>query len=498
MGIEPKGPADWSGLHIAILGLGVSGFAIADTLVELGATVVAIGQQVDPGRAQLYDAIGVVPQVVPDEEAEAAALRSAAPQLVITSPGYRPAHPAIVAAGEAGLPIWGEVDLAWTLRSWKTPEAKWLAVTGTNGKTSTVELTTAMCRAGGLRAIACGNIGIPILDAIRDPQGWDVLVLELSSFQLHYAQRLSPWASVCLNVADDHIDWHGSAAAYRAAKAKVYARTRCACVFNREDPATEQFVRDADVVEGARAIGFGPGVPAPSDLGVVDGVLVDRAFLDSRSEQALELVTMADLQSVRLSAPHLVADVLAAAALARSVEVAPAAIRAGALSFHPDAHRIEPVLKRDGVEWIDDSKATNPHAAQASLRAFPSVVWIVGGLLKGVDIAPLVEHNADRVRAAVVIGADEHPVLEAFARHAPQVPVVAVPDGDTEEIIAGAVRAAREHAQPGDVVLLAPAAASWDQFVSYGQRGDLFAAEVRAQLGGDADHDVDGVSSAGH
>lgn len=492
---EPQRPQDWSGRRIGVLGLGVSGFAVADTLAELGAQATAIGQRIDDQRRALFEAVGVPVQVVADEDAEAAALAALAPDLVVTSPGYRPAHPAIVWAGDAGVPVWGEVDLAWTLRSWRAPEAKWLAVTGTNGKTSTVELTTAMCRAAGLRAIACGNIGTPVLDAVRDPQGWDVMVVELSSFQLHYADRLHPWASVCLNIADDHLDWHGSAAAYHAAKAKVYARTQCACVYNRDDPITERFVEDADVREGARAIGFGHGVPAPSELGIVDGVLVDRAFLAERAERALELVAVADLADHGLGAAHLVSDVLAAAALARSVEVPPAAVRVGALGFHPDAHRIQPVLEAHGVRWIDDSKATNPHAAHASLQAFDSVVWIVGGMLKGVDIDPLVRDNADRVRAAIVIGADETPVLEAFSRHAPSVPVIAIPDGDTGSVIGQAVAAAAAQAQPGDVVLLAPAAASWDQFDNYVQRGDLFAQAVHAQTGGNAGDDRDETSA---
>ena len=158
--------------------------------------------------------------------------------------------------------------------------APWLAVTGTNGKTTTVQLTAAMLTAAGKRVAACGNVGMPVLDAIRDPAGFDALVVELSSFQLHYTTSIAPHASVCLNVADDHLDWHGSAQAYRTAKAKVYRGTVAVCLFNRADDATRAMVEDADVAEGCRAIGFDLGIPAPGDVGVVDGILCDRAFHD--------------------------------------------------------------------------------------------------------------------------------------------------------------------------------------------------------------------------
>jgi UDP-N-acetylmuramoylalanine--D-glutamate ligase len=397
----------------------------------------------------------------------------------------------LAAAASAGIPLWGDIDLAWRLRDKVGTPAEWITITGTNGKTTTTRLVTAMLAADGKRVMACGNIGTPVLDAVRDPTGFDVLVVELSSYQLHWVELVSTWASACLNIADDHLDWHGSAEAYRAAKGKVYERTKVACVYNLDDPVTEQLVRDADVVEGARAIGFGLGVPGLSDLGIVDGILCDRAFLEERRTSALELTTVEELHEAGLSAPHVVANILAASALARSFGVPPVTIRDALRSFRLDPHRIEVVAEAGEIRWVDDSKATNPHAADASLGAFPSVVWVVGGLLKGVDISDLVAKRADRLRAAIVIGVDREPVLEAFARHAPGVPVHAVDERDTEQVMPVAARLAAAAARPGDVVLLAPAAASMDQFDDYAHRGRAFAAAVRDLLGGghrDEDH----------
>jgi UDP-N-acetylmuramoylalanine--D-glutamate ligase len=238
--------------------------------------------------------------------------------------------------------------------------APWLVVTGTNGKTTTVQLATAMLIADGKRAIACGNVGVPVLDAIRDPVGWDALVVELSSFQLHYTDSMSAHSSVCLNVAADHLDWHGSEEAYSAAKAKVYNATQVAAVYNRADPATLSMVEEADVVDGCRAIGFDLGIPGLSDFGVVEGILCDRAFGEDRHSTALELATVDELRLVGLGSPHMVSNVLAAAALVRSIGTSVVAVHDALLSFHLDHHRTEVIRTRNGIRWINDSKATNP------------------------------------------------------------------------------------------------------------------------------------------
>ncbi len=487
--------ADWRGLRTLVLGAGITGFAAADTLAELGAEVVVAAASVSDEHAKLFAVIAATLVVHPDD-AVPGEVEAFDPELVVVSPGYRPDHPTLAWATERGIPVWGDIELAWRLRDKAGAPADWITVTGTNGKTTTVQLATHLLLEDGRRAMAAGNIGVPVLDAIRLPDPLDVLVVELSSFQLHWMPRtgpgaLAPAASVCLNVADDHLDWHGSRAAYAEAKATVYANTRIACVYNKADEATRRMVEDAEVQEGCRAIGFDLGTPGPSDFGLVDGIVVDRAFLAERHSSALELTTHGELAAAGLATPHMVANVLAACALVRALDVSPSTVRTGLASFRVDHHRTEPVASSQGVLWVDDSKATNPHAADAALRSFEHVVWLVGGLLKGVDLAPLVTAHAGRLRAAVIIGANPEPVVETFGRHAPDVPVFVVVPTQDEAVMPQAVRLAAAVAQPGDVVLLAPAAASMDQFTDYADRGERFAGAVIEHTGGAVDdHDA--------
>jgi UDP-N-acetylmuramoylalanine--D-glutamate ligase len=492
--------SDWAGLRVVVLGLGVTGFSVADTLVELGAEVLVVARDASDEHRQLLDVIGA--SFVRADTELPAALAGFEAELVVVSPGYPPRHPFLTWAAEQQLEVWGDIELAWrlrdkTVRSDGTP-ADWICITGTNGKTTTTQLTATILVEGGLRAAPAGNIGVPVLDAIRDPQGFDILVIELSSHQLHWVNRnsggvLAPLAAVCLNFADDHLEWHGSRDEYRGAKAKVYDNVRLACVYNLADPATREMVEEATVQDGCRAIGFGLGVPGPSDVGLVDGILVDRAFLEERRTSALELATMDDLLPGGLDSPHMTANVLAAAALARAAGVLPVHVRDAVRGFRIAHHRTEVVAESGGVTWVDDSKATNAHAADASLSGFTHVVWIAGGLLKGVDPAPLVAKHAKRLRAAVLIGEDRTELREAFERHAPGVTVVEVDGGETGAVMSAAVRAAASVALPGDVVLLAPAAASMDQFTDYADRGSRFAEAVREHLEG-ADRDDDAPS----
>lgn len=495
--------ADWKGLRVAVLGLSVTGFSVADTLAELGADVLVVTEKADEEYARLLPVIGArlwtgALDTVPQD------LREFEPEVVVASPGFAPRHPLIAWAREAGIAVWGDIELAWRVRDKVVradgSPADWILVTGTNGKTTTTRLAATMLVAGGLRAAPVGNIGTPVLDAVRDPSGFDALVVELSSHQLWYLglqdspDPVSPHAAVCLNLADDHLEWHGSFDAYREAKAHVYDNTRVACVYNKADAATRRMVEDADVVEGARAIGFDLGVPGPSDVGVVDGLLVDRAFLEDRRTSALELTTLEELASLGLAAPHIVTNILAAAALARSLDVAPGAIRDALRGFRLDPHRIEVVARFEGITWVDDSKATNPHAAASSLAAYPGAVWVVGGLLKGVDISELVAGRGAQAKAAIVIGVDREAVVTAFSRHAPAVPVFEVDADETEEVMTRVVELAAEVARDGDIVLLAPAAASFDQFASYADRGERFAAAVRQRIGTGAGDDDDAAA----
>lgn len=501
--------ADWKGLRAVVLGLSVTGFSVADTLAELGADVLVVTEKADEEYERLLPVIGVrlwtgPLDTVPEE------LVAFAPDVVVASPGFAPEHPVIRWVRESDVALWGDVELAWrvrdkVVRADGTP-ADWLLVTGTNGKTTTTRLAASMVVAGGLRAAPVGNIGTPVLDAVRDPSGFDALVVELSSHQLWYLglqsgpDRISPLAAVCLNLAEDHLEWHGSFEAYRDAKAQVYDGTRVACVYNKADAETRRMVEDADVIEGARAIGFDLGVPGPSDFGVVDGILVDRAFLDDRRTSALELTTVAELAERGLAAPHVVANILAASALVRSLGVEPSAIRDALREFTLDPHRIQVVAVEGGVMWVDDSKATNPHAAASSLAAFPGAVWIVGGLLKGVDISDLVAAHGSGTKAAIVIGVERDEVVSAFARHAPGVPVFEVDPDETEEVMARVVEIAAGIARDGDVVLLAPAAASFDQFSSYADRGRRFASAVNERIArgtGGRHDDLDETPSSG-
>ncbi|GGU36873.1 UDP-N-acetylmuramoylalanine--D-glutamate ligase [Streptomyces daghestanicus] len=461
---------EFQGKHVTVAGLGVSGVPAAKVLHGLGARVTVVNDGADErARAQAaeLEALGVTVRL-----GDADTLPEGT-DLIVTAPGWKPTKPLFTAAAEAGVPVWGDVELAWRLRGENA--APWLAVTGTNGKTTTVRMLASILRAAGLRTAAVGNIGVSLLDAVTGEQEYDVLAVELSSYQLHWAPSLRAHSAAVLNLAPDHLDWHGSMDAYAADKGSVYEGNQVACVYNVADKATEDLVREADVEEGCRAIGFTLGAPAPSQLGVVDGILVDRAFVENRQKNAQELAEVAD---VNPPAPHNIANALAAAALARAYGVPAAAVRDGLRAFTPDAHRIAHVADVDGVAYVDDSKATNTHAAEASLAAYGSVVWIAGGLAKGATFDELVAGAAGRLRGVVLIGADRALIAEALARHAPEVPVVDLDRTDTGAMLQ-AVQEARRLARPGDTVLLAPACASMDMFANYNQRGDAFAQAVR-------------------
>jgi UDP-N-acetylmuramoylalanine--D-glutamate ligase len=477
----------WDGVRAVVAGFGVSGFAAADNLTHLGAAVTALDERAEgkEEKAELLEVLGADVRLGPGTTA-ALPTDLDHVDVVVTSPGWRPDSPLLVEARERGIPVWGEVELAWRLRH-PDHDTPWLAVTGTNGKTTTVQMLDAILRAAGLRSVAAGNVGLPLVEAVMDPVPHDVLAVELSSFQLHYTDSMSAESAAVLNVAEDHLDWYPSMEAYAADKGRVYERVQRACVYNVADPVTEQLVRDADVVEGARAIGITLGMPSVGMMGLVEDILVDRAFIEERSTSAAELCTVADLPS---HAPHVVSNALAAAALARAHGVSQHAVRDGLRGFRLDGHRIAVVAEADGITWVDDSKATNPHAALSSLRAYDPVVWVAGGLAKGARFDDLVQAVRDRLRGVVLLGRDADVVAEALARHAPDVPVIRV--GNDETGVTGGdhgpmgrvVAAAAQLARPGDTVLLAPGCASMDQFTHYGARGDAFAGAVREHLAG--------------
>ncbi|MFI8775601.1 UDP-N-acetylmuramoyl-L-alanine--D-glutamate ligase [Brachybacterium paraconglomeratum] len=476
---------DVAGLRILVTGFGVSGYAIADQTMQRGARVLVVDGADTPEireRAQILEVLGVEFRL--GAEHTLALPEDREIDLVVTSPGWRPDQPLLAAAAARGIPVWSEVELARRMQAADGPA--WLGITGTNGKTTTVTMLESILRAAGLRAVACGNVGLPVIEAALDPEGFDVLALELSSFQLHWTEHLDCEAAVVLNVSADHLDWHGGAEEYARAKGRIFEGVRTACVFNTADETTLHLVEEADVVEGARAVGISLGTPGLSELGIIDGILVDRAFHPERRSSAAELATLADLAHLgpQGAGPHVLLDALAAAALARAHGVPAHAVRDGLRAYRMGAHRAQHLATVDGIGFVDDTKATNPAAAAASLQAAERVVWIAGGDVKGADLGPLVAAAADRLVGVVLLGLDPAPFTEALSRHAPEVPVRRIDPGETDDVAArtrlmeDAVQAARSLAAAGDVVLLAPAAASIDQFRDYAERGDLFAAAV--------------------
>jgi UDP-N-acetylmuramoylalanine--D-glutamate ligase len=460
----------WSGRGVCVAGAGISGQAAARVLAARGAHVTLVDARDDEALRAKIAAPGVTVRLGDGETLPEGT------DLVVTSPGWRPDAPLLAAAAEAGIEIVGEVELAWRLRG--PHAAPWLAITGTDGKTTVVRMLACMLAAAGHRTIAVGNVGTPIVEAVAgDGTGpaepYDVLAVELSSFQLHWSQSLRPYAATVLNVAPDHIDWHGSLEAYAADKAKIFSPGTLAVV-NVDDEWSTRLGERAE-----RSVGFTLGTPRAGQLGLVDDLLVDRAFTADPVREAAEL---AELTDVRPYAPHNVANALAAAALARAFGVPTEAVRDGLRAFTPDPHRIELIATARDIAYVNDSKATNPHAAAASLAAYRSIVWIAGGLLKGADVDDLVRSCADRLRGAVLMGRDRGQIGRALARHAPNVPVVDVADTDTgamDRIVAAAAALAR----PGDTVLLAPVGASFDMFAGYPARGEAFAAAVRRLTG---------------
>jgi UDP-N-acetylmuramoylalanine--D-glutamate ligase len=460
--------SDWSQWRVTVAGIGIAGFSCADALMQLGATVIVIDAgegEKQRERAEILTTLDAEVRLGYDGVAPDC-------DLLVVSPGLRPSSPLIVDAIARGIPVWGELELAWRLRHPDTAAA-WLTVTGTNGKTTTTLMLESMLRAAGYRTTSAGNIGNSLVDVVMHDE-LDVIAVEVGAPQLPFIHTISAVASVCLNIADDHIDHFGSMEAYIAAKARVYERTQEAVVFNVEDPVTLTMVENADVIEGCRAIGFTLGAPAISMLGVVDEYLVDRAFIEDRRTSAQELAVVDDVQP---AAPHNVANALAAAALARAFGVPATAVQQGLQDFVPAAHRIAHVGEIGGVTFIDDSKATNAHAAQPSLLAYPSIIWIAGGMAKGQEFDDLVQLTASRIKGVVLLGVDREVIAGALARHAPDVPRVDLDRTDTGAMEV-AVREAMAMARPGDTVLLAPGCASWDMFRDYTHRGTEFAEAV--------------------
>lgn len=451
---------------VLVLGAGVTGSASARALIARGAEVIVV----DETLAIHHDFPVVKPSDVNVSEFD----------FLLVSPGWKESHPLIHKAKVEQITLLNEIDLAWAIKEERSPGQKWLALTGTNGKTTTVEMTAAALRAGGLHAIACGNVGKTVVECVESSEAYDVLVLELSSFQLHWLQRAEFVASAILNIADDHTDWHGSFESYAQAKLSILDRSMTA-ILNGDD---KEVVTRTTHWNG-RKVFYSLDTPGPGEIGVVEELLVDRAFVADPQEAAM----IAEVMDVKPTVPHNVSNALAAAGLARTVGVSHEAIGKSLSEFKLGRHRIEVVAESDGITWIDDSKATNPHAATASILSALSVIWIAGGLAKGADVGALVARAHPRIKTAILIGSDRELFSAALAEHAPHVRVIEVDPpsdyqrgGASNSFMEAIVAAAQACAVQGDTVLLAPSCASMDQFISYADRGDRFADAVRKVL----------------
>jgi len=452
---------------ILVLGAGVTGLASARALIARDAHVTIVDETVTTDSEFSI----LQPSAVTVSEFD----------FVLVSPGWKESHPLIQKAQAAQVALLNEIDLAWAIKEERSPGQKWLALTGTNGKTTTVEMTAAALRAGGVHAAACGNVGTTVIECVDSAESYDVLVLELSSFQLHWLGRAEFVASAILNIADDHTDWHGSFESYAQAKLSILDRSLTA-ILNGDD--TEVVTRTTHW--NGRKVFYSLDTPGPGEIGVVEELLVDRAFVSDPQEASM----IAEIADVKPTVPHNVSNALAAAGLARTVGVSHEAIGKALSEFTLGRHRIEVIAQRDGITWIDDSKATNPHAATASILSALSVIWIAGGLAKGADVSALIARAHPRIKAAILIGTDRALFTSALAEHAPHVKVIEIdPPSDyqrggvSNSFMEAIVAASQTCAGEGDTVLLAPACASMDQFVSYADRGDRFADAVRKALG---------------
>jgi UDP-N-acetylmuramoylalanine--D-glutamate ligase len=438
---------------VLVFGAGVTGKSTVEFLNSMGARTLVVDERGTGGAKP--DLVGIeLDQVA----------------VAIVSPGWRIDHPLIERVRSAGIELISEIDLAWRVRAEKNPAQRWIGLTGTNGKTTTVQMTAAILLAEGINAVACGNVGDPVIEAVVN-EAHEILVLELSSFQLAWSHELMLEAAALLNIAEDHLDWHGSFEGYLESKFKI-AKLANLLVANKDDQNLHQRLGQVST----RMITYTLGTPAPHEIGLVENLAVDRAFVSDEAEVLFEL---GDLTN---PVPHNVSNAMAAAALARAVGVSAQSVTKALREFQIDHHRLETVLEIDGIKWIDDSKATNPHAALAAIRSQLSVIWIAGGLSKGADMNELIAGAANRIRSAILIGTDAPIIAAALGKHAPDIEVSLVSSELTGlNLMREVVRLAKSVARPGDSVLLAPACASMDQFENYAQRGDLFAQAVREE-----------------
>ena len=437
---------------IAIIGAGVTGTAVFDFLLARGITVDIFDEKSPIATREIESAY----------------------DLAIISPGWKRNHPMIEQLRSTGVELLSEIDFAWKVKEEIAPKQKWIALTGTDGKTTTIQMVQSIFDHSSTRGITCGNVGVPVISILGLEENFDYLALELSSFQLDWSQHAQYEAVALLNIAPDHLDWHESFDDYALAKLKLLGFGKLA-IINGQD--SESVLRSS--AWSGRKVFYFLDIPQVGELGLVENFLVDRAF----THHPNDAVDFAELSDIHPTVPHNVANALAAAGLALAIGITHEEIRAGLKNFTLDRHRLELVLESKGISWVNDSKATNPHAASAALMSHISSIWIAGGLAKGAAMEPLIERCAARIKAAILIGQDAPIIATALSKMAPQIPYFIMPfSGDSQELMYEVVLKAQELASRGDTVLLAPACASMDQFHDYEDRGNTFANMVREMV----------------
>jgi UDP-N-acetylmuramoylalanine--D-glutamate ligase len=442
--------SELKGKKCLVIGAGVTGQAVEKAIKKFG----AISYLFDEKTNLTINVVDKIPKEI---------------DFAVISPGWRADHPVLLYLKNSGIEIISEVDFAWKIKEVIAPNQKWVALTGTNGKTTTIKMVESIFKSAKINGAACGNVGQTVIESVMQEPAFDYLALELSSFQVYWSELPKYESVALLNIAEDHIDWHGNFDSYAQAKLKLLKLARKSFV-NKSD----KFL--STKVHGGSVIWFSLDTPQPGELGVVENLLIDRAFSPSPS-QANEIAELADITP---TVPHNIIDALAASALALSLGVEYQAIKDGLKNFSTDHHRMELVLSKDEINWVDDSKATNPHAAIASLLSYFNVIWIAGGLAKGASMDELASRAGSRIKTIILIGQDREIIARAFTTLSPTTQLIRVDQSsDAKQLMKDVIAQAKKIATSGDTVLLAPACASMDQFESYVERGQLFAQAIK-------------------
>ncbi|MFI5504144.1 UDP-N-acetylmuramoyl-L-alanine--D-glutamate ligase [Corynebacterium kutscheri] len=449
---------------VLVTGAGVTGRGIVGLLKQIGIPV-TLADANREALAQIEAELGIITVCEEDLLTNRALFNSYG--LVVTSPGWRPDAPLLRAALEAGLEVIGDVELCWRLDQDEVfgNKRRWIVVTGTNGKTTTTAMLAAMLNEAGYAAAAVGNIGVAIADALIGTHRVDILVAELSSFQLHWTTTLRPEIGVFLNLAEDHIDWHGSFNEYAAAKAKVFSAA--IAIASKDDDLVKELAKDHEVIF------YTLGEPDAGEVGVSKQWIVDKRN---------KAVRIAPATNIQPHGPAGIADATAAAAAALVAGVSPEAIQRALATFSVAGHRGQVVATYRGIVAVDNSKATNPHAADSALGGFKSIVWIAGGQLKGADVSEVIRRHAQHIKAAALLGVDALKIAQALADNAPHVKIQVTQETDPVLAMNEVVEFAVSQASAGDAIVLAPAAASLDMYTGMAQRGDLFADAIKKYL----------------